>query len=88
MLRIGLDIGGTKTELIALDADGSRRLGRRVATPHGSYESALAGLVALVHEAERELGSAANVGICLPGTLSPGSGLVANAYSTPSTASR
>ncbi len=83
MLRIGIDIGGTKTELIALDAEGRKRLGRRIATPHGSYESALAGLVDLVHDAERELGATATVGICLPGTLSPRSGLLTNAYSTP-----
>jgi fructokinase len=81
-VRIGIDIGGTKTELVALDADGGKRLGRRVATPHGSYESALEGLVALIHDAERELGKTATVGICLPGTLSS-SGLVTNAYSTP-----
>jgi fructokinase len=81
-VRIGLDIGGTKTELIALDADGGKRLGRRVATPHEGYESALAGLAALVQDAERELGTTATVGICLPGALSPSS-LVANAYSTP-----
>lgn len=83
MLRIGLDIGGTKTELIALDADGSKRLGRRVATPHKDYESGLAGLAALVHDAERELGTTATVGIGLPGAISPRSGLVTNAYSTP-----
>jgi len=83
MLRVGLDIGGTKTELIALDAGGDKRLGRRIETPHGSYEPALAGLAALVGDAERELGASASVGICMPGTLSAESGLVTNAYSTP-----
>ncbi|MEO8142938.1 MAG: ROK family protein [Betaproteobacteria bacterium] len=82
-MRIGLDIGGTKTELIALDSDGGKRLGRRVATPHGDYDAALAALAGLVHEAENELGSRASVGVGLPGTVSPRSGLVANAYATP-----
>jgi fructokinase len=82
VLRIGLDIGGTKTELIALDADGGKRLGRRVATPHESYEAALSGLAALVGDAERELGATASVGIGLPGSISSRTGLVANAYST------
>jgi fructokinase len=83
VLRIGLDIGGTKTELVALEPDGRVRLGRRVATPHGGYQAALAGLVALVGEAEREAGATASVGVCLPGSVSPHSGLVANAYATP-----
>lgn len=83
MLRIGLDIGGTKTELAALDPAGGERLRRRTATPHGDYEAALGGLAALVLDAERELGASATVGIGLPGTVSPRSGLVTNAFSTP-----
>jgi fructokinase len=83
VLRIGLDIGGTKTELVALDDAGRERLRRRVATPHGDDEAALAGIAALVREAERALGATATVGIGLPGSLSPASGLVKNAYATP-----
>lgn len=83
MLRIGLDIGGTKTELAALDAAGSERLRRRIATPHADYDAALAGLAALVLDAERELGAPASVGVGLPGALSSATGLVTNAYSTP-----
>jgi len=83
VLRIGLDIGGTKTELIALDAGGRKCFGRRIATSHESYESALAELAALVQDAEREIGATATVGIGLPGAISPRSGLVTNAYSTP-----
>jgi fructokinase len=83
VLRIGIDIGGTKTELAAFDEAGGERLRRRAATPHGDYASALAGIAALVHEAERELGATASVGVGLPGALSPRSGLVVNAYATP-----
>jgi len=83
VLRIGLDIGGTKTELIALDDGGRKQFGRRIATPHASYEAALGTLVSLIQDAERALGRAATVGIGLPGALSPQSGVVTNAYSTP-----
>jgi fructokinase len=83
VLRIGLDIGGTKTELLALDADGGERLRRRVATPHGSYEDALAGLAGMVRTAEGQLGERACIGVGLPGSLSRATGLVKNAYATP-----
>jgi fructokinase len=83
MLRVGLDIGGTKTELVALDPDGRERLRRRAPTPHGSYEQALARLAAMVLDAESELGERASVGIGLPGAISRASGLVKNAYATP-----
>lgn len=83
MLRIGLDIGGTKTELVALDAKGGARLRRRAATPHGGYDDALHELAEMVRGAERELGERATVGIGLPGAVSPATGLVKNAYATP-----
>jgi len=54
-----------------------------VATPHADYQPALAGLAGLVLDAERELGERATVGVGLPGAISPRSGLVTNAYSTP-----
>lgn len=83
MLRIGLDIGGTKTELAALDAGGSERLRRRKATPHGDYEDALHELAGMVRAAEDELGERACVGIGLPGLVSPRTGLVSNSFATP-----
>ncbi|HEY8067585.1 MAG TPA: ROK family protein [Burkholderiales bacterium] len=82
-LRIGLDIGGTKTELAALDPEGRECLRRRVPTPHGSYEQALAHLAATVLDAESELGERASVGIGLPGAVSRASGLVKSAFATP-----
>lgn len=83
MLRIGLDIGGTKIELAALGEDERELLKRRAPTPHGGYEAAVGALAAMVLDAERELGAPATVGVGLPGTLSPHSGLVTNAYATP-----
>jgi len=75
-LRIGVDIGGTKIEAIALD--GAREvLRRRVATPRGDYEATISTVSSLV----RELG-AGTVGVGIPGALSRVSGLVKNANST------
>ncbi len=82
MLRIGLDIGGTKIELAALDAQGGERLRRRAPTPHGSYEDALGVLARMIKGAERELGGPATVGIGLPGLVSP-EGWARNAFATP-----
>ena len=82
MLRIGLDIGGTKTELIALDADRRERLRQRVPTPHGGYDDAVDGLAALVREAEQALGERASVGVGVPGLVSA-AGFVRNAFATP-----
>jgi fructokinase len=83
MLRIGIDIGGTKTELAALDQAGAERLRRRVDTPHGDYGSALESLAALVRDAERELGAQARIGIGLPGLVSPADQRVRNSFATP-----
>jgi fructokinase len=84
-LRIGIDLGGTKTEIIALDAAGRELLRRRRDTPQGDYAQTLALIAAMVGDAERELGAAAGsarVGIGMPGTLSAATGLVKNANST------
>src|SRR4051812_23970151 len=83
MARIGLDVGGTKIELAALDSSGKELLRRREPTPHGGYAQALAGLVRMVLDAEAELGERCSVGIGMPGTVAPGSGRVTNAYATP-----
>lgn len=80
--RIGIDLGGTKIEIVALDAAGAIRLRRRVATPPGDYAATLAAVASLVREAERELGERASVGIAMPGALSLATGLVKNSNST------
>lgn len=81
-LRIGIDLGGTKIELIALDANGGERLRRRVATPQGDYAATLRAVADLVADAERELGERGTIGVGTPGALSLVSGRIKNANST------
>jgi fructokinase len=80
-MRIGIDLGGTKIEALALGRDGAERLRRRIPTPRGHYAATLAAITTLVEGMERELGEAARVGIGMPGALSPATGLVKNANS-------
>jgi len=79
--RIGVDLGGTKIEAIALDRDGRERFRRRVPTPQGDYRATLNVVEALVHDAERALGERASVGIGTPGSISRASGLLRGANS-------
>jgi len=82
MIRIGIDLGGTKTEIIALDPDGRERWRRRVPTPAGDYRATVETVCDLVEEAERVLGAGASVGVGIPGSVSPLTGLIRNANST------
>ena len=82
MLRIGVDLGGTKIEIVALDAAGNQRLRRRVPTPQDDYAATLAAITALVDAAESELGERGSVGVGIPGAESADSGLIKNASST------
>jgi fructokinase len=79
-IRIGIDFGGTKIEIIALGPDNRALLRRRVANPR-DYEGALDTVRTLVHGAEAELGTRCSVGAGIPGAISPASGLVLNANS-------
>ena len=81
-MRIGLDLGGTKIEIIALDDHGVEIYRRRVATPRGSYDGTVEAIVGLVTDAERAVGERGTVGIGMPGAISPATGLVKNANST------
>ena len=81
-MRIGVDLGGTKIELAALDAAGSIALRRRVATPAGDYEGTVRAVGQLVADAEREIDARATVGIATPGALSRATGRIKNANST------
>lgn len=82
-LRIGVDLGGTKIEAIALRGVGEVALRRRVATPAGSYTGTLDAVVALIAQIEHELGQGAlPIGIGHPGSISPATGLIRNANST------
>ena len=80
--KFGIDLGGTKIELAALDASGAVRLRRRVPTPVGDYDATVEAVGALVDGAERELGVKGSVGIATPGALSLATGRVKNANST------
>jgi fructokinase len=80
--RIGIDLGGTKIEGAAIDGSGAVRVRRRVATPAGNYHATIAAISALVRTIEGEIGEAASIGIGMPGTISPATGVVKNANST------
>jgi fructokinase len=80
--RIGVDLGGTKIEAAAIDREGRVHARRRVATPAGDYDSTIAAMAALVRGIEAELGAGLTVGVGIPGTAIPGSGLIKNANST------
>lgn len=81
-MRIGIDLGGTKIEGIALDGDG-REVGReRVPTPRGDYDGTIAAIADIVRRLEASHGGPASVGVGIPGVISPQTGLVKNANST------
>lgn len=80
-LRLGIDLGGTKIEGVVLAADGTEKARQRIAAPKGDYEASIAALVALVFELERQAGASCTVGIGMPGSISPATGLVQNANS-------
>jgi fructokinase len=81
-MRIGIDLGGTKIEAIALDNHGATLLRRRVPTPAGDYAAIVEAIAGLVQAAETELASSASVGIASPGAISPRTGLIKNSNST------
>jgi fructokinase len=86
-MRLGIDLGGTKIEIVALDPDGHERVRHRIATPRGRYEGILDALVRLVQETEVKLRAMGHpgphsVGIGIPGAISPRTGLAMNANST------
>lgn len=80
-LRFGIDLGGTKIEIVGLDGE-RECLRRRVTTPRGDYAATLATVADLVRDAERELGRRGSVGLGIPGTVSPDHGRIKNANST------
>ena len=81
-LRIGVDLGGTKIEAAALDDSGRVVARRRRPTPAEDYERTLAAVAALVDEIESETGRHGSIGVGIPGTISPMTGLVKNSNST------
>ena len=81
-MRVGIDLGGTKIELIALDDQGSECLRFRKSTPAGDYEATVALINHMVSEAECRLGQSASIGLATPGAISVHSGLMKNCNST------
>ncbi|HSD67180.1 MAG TPA: ROK family protein [Vicinamibacteria bacterium] len=81
-MRIGIDLGGTKIEAVALDEGGAELGRRRVATPRQDYDGTIRAMAALVRDLEAETGRRGTVGVGMPGALSPATGLVKNANST------
>lgn len=81
-LALGIDLGGTKIEIIALDEDGKELLRRRKPTPKGNYEATLEAMRDLIAEVEFELGAKGTIGFGTPGAVSPATGLLKNANST------
>ncbi len=81
-MRIGIDLGGTKIEGIMLDHAGNEQQRLRIDAPQGSYDNTLQAITDLVAQLEGDSDSPASVGIGIPGTLSPATGLVKNANST------
>jgi fructokinase len=81
-VRIGIDLGGTKIEGIAIDTAGHALVRRRVPTPQGDYRATVDAIAALVRAFESETGHSGTVGVGIPGALSRISGLVKNANST------
>jgi fructokinase len=81
-LALGIDLGGTKIEIIALDEHGAVLLRRRRRSPQGSYDATLAAIRDLVAETESQLGARGTVGFGTPGAISPATGLLKNSNST------
>jgi fructokinase len=81
-MRIGVDLGGTKIEAVALARDGQELARQRLATPRHDYDATLQAIATLVTALERATGATGTVGVGMPGTLSPATGLVKNANST------
>jgi len=81
-MRIGIDLGGTKIELIALDAAGVERLRFRRPTPADDYDATVSLIAEMVRYAERELHTTASIGIGTPGSVSLQTGRMKNCNST------
>jgi fructokinase len=87
-IRIGIDLGGTKIEGLALDPTGGELARLRIATPQHDYDRTVQAIVGVVHDLERRIGGLSNpgepptVGVGMPGTIVPATGLAKNANST------
>src|SRR2546426_5075841 len=81
-IRIGVDLGGTKIEFVALERDGRELHRHRIATPRHDYDGTVRAVAEAVEGIEKRLGRSATVGMGIPGTISTRTGLVKNVNST------
>lgn len=81
-MRIGIDLGGTKTEVIALGEHGEQCFRHRLPTPRDDYQQTIETIATLVGMAEKVTGQRGTVGVGIPGSISPYTGVVKNANST------
>ena len=81
-MRIGIDMGGTKIEGIALADTGEELLRKRIDTPRHDYDETVNAIAGIVLNLESETKQKGTVGIGIPGAISPQTGLVKNANST------
>lgn len=81
-MRIGIDFGGSKIELIALDNQDNEQIRIRQATPIGNYEASIALIIDMVLKAEKKLQTTATIGIGTPGAISLSTGRMKNCNST------
>jgi len=81
-MRIGIDLGGTKIEGIALDNSGAELFRQRIDSPQGNYRATVDAITTLVQLLEAETQQTGTVGIGIPGAISPATDLVKNANST------
>ena len=79
-MRIGIDLGGTKIEAIALSETGETLVRQRIATPR-AYDATLSAIAELVRDVESAAGREGSVGVGIPGAVVPATGLVKNANS-------
>lgn len=82
MVRIGIDLGGTKIEIVAIDNDKRELLRKRVATPQDDYWAIISTISELVKTTERKIGKQCTIGIGTPGAISLPSGILKNSNST------
>ena len=81
-MHIGIDLGGTKTEIICLNDSGKELYRKRVPSPQDVYQDTINNIQNLVEEVEKSIGAKATIGIGIPGTISRDHGLVKNGNST------
>lgn len=81
-VRLGVDLGGTKIACVVLADDGRELWSERLSTPRHDYQATIEAIAGLIARADAAAGISCPVGLCLPGAISPATGLVKNANST------